>query len=134
MHTKSFSDKKYFIDFNELNKNLIRSEEQHKLRQKIRTSLLTFSKKYPRNLLKELADDMKMRQYLVERIIKQFIKDNLIPAKYNEQDDDFSLLDQCPEMLMHYQLLLSLMFYATICHNDSKILYMEFFYYVFSMI
>ncbi|MFX1257776.1 MAG: PCI domain-containing protein [Promethearchaeota archaeon] len=102
LHIKSFSDKKYFIDFDQLNKNLIRSEEQYKLRQKIHTSLLMFSKKYPRILLKELADDVKMDQYQVERITKQFIKDNLIPAKYDEESKaiEFTFLEEEIDDLM----------------------------------
>ncbi|MFX1257774.1 MAG: PCI domain-containing protein [Promethearchaeota archaeon] len=85
LHIKSFSSKNYSIDFDHINKNLIHSEEKYKTRQKIHNALLMFSKKYPRITLKELVDDVKMSRYQVERIAKQFIKDNLIPAKYDEE-------------------------------------------------
>ncbi|MFX1339167.1 MAG: PCI domain-containing protein, partial [Promethearchaeota archaeon] len=87
--------KNYIAVITKMKKDLIQSEKQYNAYQKIHTSLLMFSKKYPRILLKEIVDDVKMNQSQVERITKQFIKDNLIPAKYDKESQaiEFTFLE-----------------------------------------
>ncbi|MFX1445192.1 MAG: PCI domain-containing protein [Promethearchaeota archaeon] len=106
LHLKTFSDKKNIIDFDQLEKNIIHSQEQFAERQKIHTSLLMFSKKYPRITLKELVDNVKISQNKVERITKQFIKDNLIPAKYDEDSKaiEFTFLEgEIDDLMKRYE-------------------------------
>jgi len=52
--------------------------------QKMYQALLTFSEKFPRITLRELANRVKLQESEVKNIVLQFIKEKIIPAKYDE--------------------------------------------------
>ena len=73
-------EEKYIIDFNQKLSRINRLEKNFKVHQ----TLLKFSEKYPRITLRELADRVKMDQSEVKKIVKIFIKNDIIPAKYDD--------------------------------------------------
>ena len=76
-------DEKYNINFDKKLKQIIQLEKNFTVHQ----ALLEFSKKYPRITLTELVDKVKIDQSEVKRTVKDFIKNKVIPATYDDRSN-----------------------------------------------